>query len=566
MLIVFAFHQVCSQTCVPYSKKKSVDELVAKSSVVVEATIKAVSKRGKLFNVTAAIKKVYPTRNDGLQEKSTIKFGPVGKIKGCVKVKSNKNYILFLRKSEEKNFYWINYNPMKSSGRKSRSLKKLLCKNCLVPPSFKKSSKLYELYEKNRVKIKCKPFGKPRAFIVWYYNGILLTDKNIPKEFKIKTRKKGGASTLEIKKLETKYNDAVLVCSATNIASAQPANLTIHFNVIVSSVSTCKNDCGANYKGYCQNGGCCQLSGTEEPTCSCSIRYKGQRCQTRHYGNVVSVKQPNQYRHQQQVVAILGMCVAVVFVMLLCLAVYCLFKNKRHKLHLKLLHSASSTAEHTPVLSHENDQSATHRFLNSELSNDVSSCLLTTDNVAQSCLNRNESHQNSSFDRNNSSIHRSENGSRRSRLNGIAKNLSGSKRKLSNHHVALTEPNDSAKQETDAVSEDDSFTVSGISLPNNELEDLAVSLQTFTKISQTGVYFTKNQTDLLPAIAEHSVELTTLGTPDASSSIASKCEENSNASHFNFQQSNAEPLLETSLSDECISHSKIELPDLSVDL
>ena len=328
-LVIFCIflHQTICQTCMPYLKSTSFDELVVQSPIVIEANLAKV-KLQSLQNITAVVHKTFPTRNDGLKSGSTIRFGPVGKSKGCMKVKSGNLYTLFLKKSSLDSFYWIIFNPVKRSRKTSKSLRKLLCKNCLVQTSFEKTTKKINKEVGSKLKIRCKAKGKPTATILWFRNGELLASSS--KTIKIKTRRNGGSSILLIKKLTMKHNNNVFVCSATNVVSETSANFTV--KVKVSEPFTCKGTCTKEHVNYCFNGGCCQMSNAS-PRCVCPKNYIGIRCGVLDYRRTqYAVNQEQNYGHQKRLLTILGLCLSLTLVMFVCLSVYCMFKKRRQKM------------------------------------------------------------------------------------------------------------------------------------------------------------------------------------------------------------------------------------------
>ena len=446
LVVCILLGQIACQSCEHYPANTPVAELVVNSPIIVEASLNSF-KLQKLNNVTAKVTKAYPMRSGGLKAGSVIHFSPIGKSKECLKVKAGKTYILFLKKSENDDFYWVTYNPMKRSKSSSRSLRKLLCKNCLIEVSFKKNSiKTLRKNVGDKLKIKCKASGKPAAKISWYHNGVLLTKDNTPKEIKIKNRRKGGSGSLQIKKLQLKHNNDVIVCSATNIVSTTPANSTS--KLIVTEPVMCKSTCTNEYNGYCMNDGCCQQStSTAPPTCICTAKFHGERCRDRIpilLWKMHGVEHPNEYGYEKKLIAILGLCIGLMFVLLFSLSVYCLFKKRRRKMHLKLLTSQPNSGEQTPTLPLKSDASDLHEDstrLNSETINEPN--IYMPDQLDKGYVN-NMQPSPTHFERlgRNASM----NGSKRKRLNGVAKNSFPPHKKLSSstslpteQHVALLE-------------------------------------------------------------------------------------------------------------------------------
>ena len=321
-------------SCKPFSKKTPVVNLAVQSDIVVKVKAKAYKGKEKVHNATAVVTQVFQTRTGGLQVNSEVSFGLVGKNKSCTKLKHKRAYILFLQNANQNNFHAISFNPIKATSKIVQALeKKYLCKNCLKPASFKRKSKVVKAAEGKKLKIRCKAKGKPKPTIEWYYNNELLTKSNTPEEFVIKNRKKGGSGTIEITELEQKHDKAHIVCRAKNPITSTPVNFTIEIKVTkFLSGEKCKKSCNEEYsKNYCFHGQCCQDS-LNSLRCRCYTGFHGDRCQNRHVASIRRnpLKQMSlKYRHMQRMVAVLGMCLALMFVVFLCFSVYCLFKRRR---------------------------------------------------------------------------------------------------------------------------------------------------------------------------------------------------------------------------------------------
>nr|XP_002126754.1 pro-neuregulin-2, membrane-bound isoform [Ciona intestinalis] len=328
---------VHGQSCRPTNEDFT--NLAIKSPItVVVSKIKLVDGKGRkserIFNATAKVSTIFKIKNDGIKKKQKIKFGPVGKAEGCVDLKKGKSsYLVFLKPTNESGFYWIDKNPVKIKKRSARKLSKLLCKGCLSKPSFKKSKKTYQKHEGDKLKIKCKASGKPKPNMSWFKSGILLNKSNLPNGMKIKSSKKGGASQIIVKQL-TQEMSGVYVCSAKNPVSVDATNYTV--TLIVTSVTTTTvattvdacEPCPSTDAGFCFNGGqCCVDNG--QPYCRCDIYFTGKRCKERSLHAVGKGLTNKDYLYHKRLVAILGMCVAVLLAAFICFAVYCLFRKKR---------------------------------------------------------------------------------------------------------------------------------------------------------------------------------------------------------------------------------------------
>ena len=346
ILLVFALlNFVSSQSCVR-TQKLSLAEKVVQSPIIVQVRIQINSSEEKIYNATAHVQRTFPTHNGSLTEESVFQFGPLGKKKSCSNIKDvNANYILFLTNPVGDNFYWIKFNPIKASQRTLRSLRKLLCSNCLVPPSFKKNIRVFKKYEGMRLKIKCRASGKPLPKMSWYHNGKLLSKSSTLKDIIINERKKGGSSTLKIEKLTRDYHETEFICSASNPVSQVAENFTAV--VIISKFlggAPCPKSCNAADADYCVEGMCCRDNYNRY--CQCYRGWVGYRCETKDFTKDYFT-QPASYRHMQRLVAVLGMCLALMLVVFVCFAVYCFFKSSRKSMHKKLLSHHQQTSQNS---------------------------------------------------------------------------------------------------------------------------------------------------------------------------------------------------------------------------
>lgn len=417
-----------SLSCKPYKKKTPLVDLVIKSDIVVKVKIGSFKKKGKIHNATATVTEVFQTRSGGLKQGSTVSFGLVGKHKDCTKVKAKRSYVLFLEKANQENFYPITFNPVKASSKTVRKLKKkILCKNCLIPASFKKRPKpFYKKDEGKSLKLRCKASGNPKPTISWYYNNEKLTKANTPKGFVIKNNRKGGSGRLVIKELEKEHDKKVIICSATNALTPTPVNFTMKIKLTNAlSGKKCEKLCHKNNTSYCFEGQCCQVSHNSF-RCRCPVDLYGERCENKVLKGVsrgyseeeLSLK----YRHSQRMVAILGMGLALMFVLFLCFSVYCLFKRRRTTMLYEVLKKKEETSS-TAELKDEDETS------NQEFSgiSPTRSARSRSDGDANESGSTNAYENSSTPDHNavvkKNSIHSLGGGSGRGRLNGVRKDV-----------------------------------------------------------------------------------------------------------------------------------------------
>ena len=407
------FHVTSSQSCTPTKGLELID-LVLQSPIAVQALVKvpANNDKQKMFNGSAKVQRVFPTHSGNLTKGSLITFGPLGKQKGCFQIKNNNSsYILFLNPAFSGSFHWSSFNPIKASSKNLRLLRKLLCENCLVAPSFKKESKVFKKKEGTRLKIKCKSMGKPRPTMAWYHEGQLLSIDNPPKDIIIKVKKKGGSSSLEIKQLDKKYHATEFICRASNPVSSSPANFTATVTITGFLGGTaCYADCPSSYRHYCIEGKCCSDSGNQVH-CRCYGGFKGPRCGERE--NPEETRQFSvEYRSMQRLIAVLGMCLALMLVLFLCFAVYCFFKRSRTGMHKKMLRVEPAS----PLMKESYNRSSLVTPENHVLSQ------ATADSVTPGATHTSDEEPNHFALEKKLSRNSMNGGSKRSRLGGMARN------------------------------------------------------------------------------------------------------------------------------------------------
>ena len=410
------------------SKKIDLVDLVVQSPIVVVILPNIDKANSKEQNATGTVTDVYHSRHGNFTVGSSVSFGPIGKTKHCTTIKDNKSkYVVFLQNPLSINFYWITYNPIKASPKRLRKLSKILCKNCLVPPSFKRTFQMYKRKEETKLKIKCKASGKPLPTLTWYHGKTVLTNATALKGVVLKNRKKGGSGSILIKKVDREYHNTTFTCQANNPVSQYGVNFTALVNIThYLSDEKCHKYCSKEDESFCIKGVCC-VETDSRLRCNCYDGWTGVRCNQKDYFTSPVISSPEQ-RHMQRLVAVLGMCLALMVVLFICLSVYCYFKRSRSDMLYQMVKSRSKSVAVTRSHLGESDNSHTN----------ANDSLLTGSGTAVNRANAsietqgisNVSHteaDNSRFKANHvlldkkTSASTINGGSKRDRLNGLAK-------------------------------------------------------------------------------------------------------------------------------------------------
>jgi len=349
-VFLFLSCTVESQTCTPLPKKYDIKSLAKASPIILVAKVKKViDKQGKgskiKYNATVTIDTVFPLKNGGLSKKNKISVGPFGKKDGCIAVKKGKKALFFLKETSEPGFFWITTNPILRKYKKDkRTLKKFLI-------IFKKNKVNQDAKFTKKMKLKCKPQKKQAPYtFTWKFQDKDL--KNREQDLKIGVKSNSKSSTFTVKSASTN-NSGKYVCIAFSKKLNLSASLTFTVDVQPDKHANCVRKCGEDINGFCFHGGmCCQDPGSQ-PRCLCNSGYSGQRCEHR-----ADYRKPEptgkEYRHQQRLIAVMGLCLALIAVMIICFSVYCLFKKKRSKVqHMLLKAYSNGPSRHANVESYE---------------------------------------------------------------------------------------------------------------------------------------------------------------------------------------------------------------------
>nr|CAB3264444.1 pro-neuregulin-2, membrane-bound isoform-like [Phallusia mammillata] len=306
------FVTASGQTCTPLPKKADLKQIALNSEVAIVGKIgKKVGVIGKgskkRYNITVTVDTTFKLNNGGLKKKKKITVGPFGKAENCIDIKKGKA-LFFLKSSGVKSFYWISTNPKVKVSKKD---KKMVSK-FLTPPKFKKIEKDVTVRRGYDIKEKCRASGKPDQ-VYWTLNGAKLK-KPFPKGVKVKGAKK---PKLEISRAEV-TNSGKYVCVAHN----SKLNISAHFtlNVNIQEIKNC-NRCSD--ESFCLEGICCQ-DNINRMRCLCYSGYSAERCNLR---TVTKINKPAVAG--SQTAAILGLCLAMLVSLMICVVAYVGCRKKK---------------------------------------------------------------------------------------------------------------------------------------------------------------------------------------------------------------------------------------------
>ncbi|KAK7507766.1 hypothetical protein BaRGS_00000731, partial [Batillaria attramentaria] len=170
--------------------------------------------------------------------------------------------------------------------------------------------------------LRCKAKAKPNPVFQWFRNG-----KEIFSERgqRIKNSKRG--SRLKISKAELDHA-GVYVCVASNAVGEASKNVTVKVTAPQKIYKACEK------QTYCFNGGTCRyIQEMQQTFCECPASYEGKRCEKQiAHRSILTGEATLLY---ERTLIIIGIVVAVLVFIVICIASYCLANRRRKRFEAK---------------------------------------------------------------------------------------------------------------------------------------------------------------------------------------------------------------------------------------
>ncbi|XP_019644663.1 PREDICTED: pro-neuregulin-2, membrane-bound isoform-like isoform X5 [Branchiostoma belcheri] len=363
-----------SRACVPPQGEGEVrtspEWLAYQSPIVVDAKVAETlppNPDSNRYNATFTIRNlkrnVFKGQLSGRSKVITV--AQFGAEKSCVDLKKGQRYFLFLDPLEEgSDVYRVHYNPVLFNKKEQKKIKKAVCKGCGKAPKIRGRLRPVKKPEGEEVQLKCNVQGKPFPAVTWKKDGQPLQSLKL-KGVQIKPSKRG--SRVRIKKLLPEH-EGTYACvaespagdpaSTENTVSIEPPETTppseqdtttnpditqtpiSQFNTL-SPPSGHGIPCKGKDTDYCLNGGkCTQLPafGGDKPEkrCTCMKGFKGGRCQLTDFQTPQepvdgAVGRGAEEIHQKRVLAITGICLALLVVGIMCGVAWYMSRKQRKK-------------------------------------------------------------------------------------------------------------------------------------------------------------------------------------------------------------------------------------------
>ncbi|XP_078660296.1 uncharacterized protein LOC144904957 isoform X24 [Branchiostoma floridae x Branchiostoma belcheri] len=333
-----------SRACVPPQGEGEVrtspEWLAYQSPIVVDAKVAETlppNPDSNRYNATFTIRNlkrnVFKGQLSGRSKVITV--AQFGAEKSCVDLKKGQRYFLFLDPLEEgSDVYRVHYNPVLFNKKEQKKIKKAVCKGCGKAPKIRGRLRPVKKPEGEEVQLKCNVQGKPFPAVTWKKDGQPLQSLKL-KGVQIKPSKRG--SRVRIKKLLPEH-EGTYACVAESPAG-DPAST--ENTVSIEPPSGHGIPCKGKDTDYCLNGGkCTQLPafGGDKPEkrCTCMKGFKGGRCQLTDFQTPQepvdgAVGRGAEEIHQKRVLAITGICLALLVVGIMCGVAWYMSRKQRKK-------------------------------------------------------------------------------------------------------------------------------------------------------------------------------------------------------------------------------------------
>ncbi|XP_066304697.1 pro-neuregulin-2, membrane-bound isoform-like isoform X4 [Branchiostoma lanceolatum] len=361
-----------SRACVPpqgEGVRTSPEWLAYQSPIVVDAKVGEIlppNPDSNRYNATFTIRNLKRNVFKGElsdRRSKVITVAQFGAEKSCVDLKKGQRYFLFLDPSEEgSDVYRVHFNPVLFNKKDQKKIKKAVCKGCGTAPGIKGRLRPVKAEEGEEVQLKCNVKGRPFPAVTWKKDGQLLESLKL-KGVQIKPSKRG--SRVRIKKLlpihegtyecvaespggdpaSTKNKVTIKEPTPTtapgSISSTTPVKTPIfQFNTIPTQTAFTGHGipCKDKDAGYCLNEGTCSQipsapgTGNDfEKRCTCTDDYVGKRCQYLNPAVYRAQLRRAEEIHQKRVLAITGICLALLVVGIMCGVAWYKSRKQRKK-------------------------------------------------------------------------------------------------------------------------------------------------------------------------------------------------------------------------------------------
>ncbi|XP_019644676.1 PREDICTED: pro-neuregulin-2, membrane-bound isoform-like isoform X17 [Branchiostoma belcheri] len=338
-----------SRACVPPQGEGEVrtspEWLAYQSPIVVDAKVAETlppNPDSNRYNATFTIRNlkrnVFKGQLSGRSKVITV--AQFGAEKSCVDLKKGQRYFLFLDPLEEgSDVYRVHYNPVLFNKKEQKKIKKAVCKGCGKAPKIRGRLRPVKKPEGEEVQLKCNVQGKPFPAVTWKKDGQPLQSLKL-KGVQIKPSKRG--SRVRIKKLLPEH-EGTYACVAESPAGdpASTENTVSIEHPDITQTPSHGIPCKGKDTDYCLNGGkCTQLPafGGDKPEkrCTCMKGFKGGRCQLTDFQTPQepvdgAVGRGAEEIHQKRVLAITGICLALLVVGIMCGVAWYMSRKQRKK-------------------------------------------------------------------------------------------------------------------------------------------------------------------------------------------------------------------------------------------
>ncbi|XP_055875064.1 pro-neuregulin-2, membrane-bound isoform-like isoform X3 [Biomphalaria glabrata] len=350
------------------------------SDVVIEAKVMTMTEAGDAgqdkvnYNVSIQLKKDF-YKGDALFKKHWKKnklnlriFSPKSQTKCLTSVQINKSYIFFLLDNGDKSglHFELGAAPVKKSKGVTKAVTQNLSNSSIsneTPPTTKKPAKKkkppiidsltgpQEIKRYRIITLTCKANGTAPK-VRWLKDGVLLAKSNRQRTISTKSDSSQTKSTVTISN-PSHLDSGVYTCTASNSKGSDSKNFTL------TVTNDWRERCPQGDVYYCYHGGTCLIipppngNGSVTYLCLCPKQYSGQRCDVIDADLWSLTGQASLY-HQRSLI-IIGIIIAVLVFIGICIASYILAKRKRKQLEDRRKRYQTTKAQKSTITENEKE-------------------------------------------------------------------------------------------------------------------------------------------------------------------------------------------------------------------